>query len=819
MDDLQIYSGVLTADEIGNLFTNPGSVALNSTSPGLVFHYTFDNTNNLGQDRSGNGYDLDFNGNPQGDGVEFTTNSKAGAGAASFDGGSFLSYTSTPSNVLSAFASDFTLSFWIKTIQNVGNNNDPAFADVGLFDLDLPGGANDLIPAGLSGGAISFNVGGSDEGSINTTVTVNNGNYHHVVVTRNQTTGQRQIFIDGSLNVTDTRDTDLLNDPKLLAVGCHIDASQSDPGSAFADNFFVGALDDAQLYSRVLSADEITYLFHNPGSTSPGFLASGLIAHYTFDSANNLGQDTSGNGNDLTYNADPQGGGVTINTNGIAGAGAAYFDGGSFFGYSSPPTGILKALANNFSLSFWINTTFRSGPNDNVPAFDGEGIVAADIPGQHNDIIPAALTGGAIGFNTGPDDDTINSTAEVTDGNYHHVVVTRNQSTGLKQIYIDGVLNTSDTDNTNSLSDPQTLAIGAQIDASGADPTLDSSAQYFNGLLDDIQIYSRVISPGEVGFLYTHPGSTLTAGAQTIVYPPITLNFQLEIFRQQDANLGDLFFAFPHFDAVTPVPVTSHTISSPNGQLQTTTTNGMDDGSSSTDYFFLTDLLDEITNGQWTLTINQGDVSQQIFHFNVSLSGITSNLLAPVIIRVPTNHATGVPTNSPFQWTGPTTFGSINVSKATVSDTDFVFANGLPPTTTNWASAPGLDLGSNTFYVEYDSNNIPNATVSVPVTGTGTMVSNFVYTVNLRSTAQSAFVVGPGSAPPVHIVSFATTGNNFLFSFTSTAGHTNMVQSTTNLAPPVTWLPLTNIVGTGGLQSVTVPANTPSQRFFRVLTQ
>ena len=102
-----------TGDSVSFAVTNPPAVGTT-----LVAHYTFDNSGNLGQDSSGHGYDLNFNG-----GVTSSGTAKAGSGAASFDGGSFFGYTTTPGNILSTLAGDFSLSFWIKTTQNDGNEN------------------------------------------------------------------------------------------------------------------------------------------------------------------------------------------------------------------------------------------------------------------------------------------------------------------------------------------------------------------------------------------------------------------------------------------------------------------------------------------------------------------------------------------------------------------------------------------------------------------------------------------------------------------------------------------------------------------------
>lgn len=234
--------------------------------------------------------------------------------------------------------------------------------------------------------------------------------------------------------------------------------------------------------------------------------AGALVAHYTFDSVGNPGQDSSGHGYDLDYNG---GYGVYTTPDAMAGASAANFDGASFLSYTLMPPGVLRALAADFTLSFWIKTSQDSG-NESGPAWAGAGIVSADIPGQFYDSIPAALDGGQIGFNTGPDDDTLNSTQDINDGNYHHVAITRAQGTGEKRIYIDGVLDSSDLATTSLLNDPVLVAIGCKIDASQLAPGSASPDQYFQGLLDDIQIYSAVLSPSDVTFIYNHPGEVVT---------------------------------------------------------------------------------------------------------------------------------------------------------------------------------------------------------------------------------------------------------------------------------------------------------------------
>src|SRR5208282_2722842 len=110
------------------------------------------------------------------------------------------------------------------------------------------------------------------------------------------------------------------------------------------------------------------------------------------------------------------GAGPAISSVAIAGAGSVSFDGGS---YLTAPTNLLSTLASSFTISLWVNTTQNYDYQGDY-AYNGAGIISADIPGIANDLVPVALTGGQVAFNTGNTqynyDDTINSSATVNDG-------------------------------------------------------------------------------------------------------------------------------------------------------------------------------------------------------------------------------------------------------------------------------------------------------------------------------------------------------------------------------------------------------------------
>jgi hypothetical protein len=771
---------------------------VDSTGPlALVAHYPLDASKGLNTDTSGNGYDLAtsyFNAGPA---PTSTTNRIAGDTAALLNGANWFIF---PTNLLPTIAGTFSISLWINTSQIVGSDNDQGSQDAGIVWADVGDQQNDSIPMALTGSKLGFFTGNPDV-TVNSAASINSGpgSFTHVVVTRDQFTGIKNIYVNGVFDATGVGSTNVLNDSTEILLGMN----------PFNFQGVVGAIDDVQIYSGILNPSDVAFIFQNPGiPTAPR--SSGLLAHYAFDNTNNVGADISGDGFDLDFNGDFVGNGVTLTNDAEAGGYAAFFDGGSFLTYSSTPSNILNALAGDFTLTVWVKTTNTYG-NNSDPGYTGLGIVAADIPGPFNDLVPMAQNGGVIGFNTGPNDDTLHCSAQINDGKYHQVVVTRTRATGGKQIYIDGALDSSDTATTNLLNDPVRVAVGAQIDASQSDPNNSNPDNYYSGLLDDIQLYSRVLSAGEIAWLYQNPGAAISG---PVAAPqPVSVDMTFTVYREQDPVFGDIFVCFPFFNTISPALITTNYLSSPNNLFNTTQIPG-NSSSGSGLFYSLNQVISECTNGLWTLNINQGDPSAQVFYFTASVSGLTTNILPPVKILVPANGAIGVATNTPFAWSGGVAdFTNVNISKQIYGGGDSA-SLALDPSATNWPAPPTLDPGTNRFDVDYMDNNFTGITFTVPVDGYLRPVSNWVTQVALHSTSYSAFVVG---IPQVYLLNTAVVGTNLQFTFTPIIGRTNYIESSTNLAAEA-WMPCTNFVGDGSVQTIVVPASSPTQRFFRLRT-
>jgi hypothetical protein len=320
-----------------------------------------------------------------------------------------------------------------------------------------------------------------------------------------------------------------------------------------------------------------------------------------------------------------------------------------------------------------------------------------------------------------------------------------------------------------------------------------------------------VLSASNIAFLFNHPGQTAPSNTAP---PPFsgTVTLTFDVARGQDPTFGDICLLFPYISA-DPAPATTDLVSSPNGQFNGSTS----DGPGSTILSSLSQLLDECTNGQWRLTINQGTDSEQVFHFTVTSSGLTTNLLTMITIQVPTNGAINVPTNTPFRWTGgPSGFDSLTISKQMADGSDRV---ALTPAlnATNWSSPPALDPGTNQFDVNYFVANVTNLTFSLPVDAYTNSITNFVTQVSLTDSATTIFTVISG-ATPVQLIGSRVNGTNFQFAFLSQSGFTNRVQYITNLAS-TNWLTYTNLPGDGSLKNLQLPISifgSSRQGFVRV---
>ena len=221
----------------------------------------------------------------------------------------------------------------------------------------------------------------------------------------------------------------------------------------------------------------------NSASASPN---AGLVAHWTFDESNgNPIESESPSGmrdGVIIESADISiPGTVNQNVAGISGKGIQFND----YGHVSIPVALNFALGRTGSVSAWMKTD--NGATD-VPS-----ILGAIGSFSENEMRWGYVDStGNIAFDFS---DTVLTGPQVNDGNWHHVAMTRDETSGTIELYVDGVLEASGTDATGNFERARVFRIDGST-------------------IDELQVYNKVLSSGEVASLATPPSGGGSGGTE-----------------------------------------------------------------------------------------------------------------------------------------------------------------------------------------------------------------------------------------------------------------------------------------------------------------
>jgi autotransporter-associated beta strand protein len=225
-------------------------------------------------------------------------------------------------------------------------------------------------------------------------------------------------------------------------------------------------------YYRVRASNaggESPYSSTASATTTP----SEAVAWYEFEMTP---LDSSGNNN----HAVPAG--TLLYGAGKRGLNAAQFNGTAF-------AEITRVIATNFTVALWLKTT-NTGPASG-PWYNGLGLVDGEMVGSAADWGCSVLNA-KFALGIGAPDTTISTTVNIADGNWHHVAATRDSFSGVVKLYVDGVLNVTDSAPTGPRTAPNELRIGA---------THTAVPVIFTGSMDDLKLYDRVLNVSEIGEL------------------------------------------------------------------------------------------------------------------------------------------------------------------------------------------------------------------------------------------------------------------------------------------------------------------------------
>ena len=143
-----------------------------------------------------------------------------------------------------------------------------------------------------------------------------------------------------------------------------------------------------------------------------------------------------------------------------------------------------RTIQDDFTIEFWMNTSQNFTSTDTL-WYKGSEILGAD-DGDNNETggFGISLIGSKIVFGVGNElQSTIISTSDVNTGQWVHVAATRNKTTGLVQLFINGVLeNSRIIQNFNSLTVPNTIYLGGW--------NFSSYNSVFNGAIDELRLWN-----------------------------------------------------------------------------------------------------------------------------------------------------------------------------------------------------------------------------------------------------------------------------------------------------------------------------------------
>jgi hypothetical protein len=386
--------------------------------------------------------------------------------AFSFDGnpnrGSFVEIPDSAST----HSTTGTWAFWVKSTQTSGF--------VGLVGKSDAGGSVNGITMQMDQGRPRVEVKGPGPTLLlnPSTPLLNNGQYHHMALTF-QSGGTTILYIDGLEAARGTAPTFSFgaNDPLRFGV--------------MTDGFwapFNGQLDGVQIYNQVLSPADIQSLANAlpVGTIAP---PAGLVNWWTGDGTNpTTAADIAGT------SAGTLNGGVT---SAIGQVGNAFgFNGSSFVNVPDAPS--LDSTTGTWN--FWMKTTQAN----TFVGLVGKHDAASSVNG-----ITMQMDSGHARVEVKSGNQTLLLTGSTTlnDNQWHNMALSF-QSGGTVILYIDGRMETSGTAPTfNFTASP--LRFGRMLDTFWTG---------YNGLLDEVQIYNRVLSPAEIQSIVNAGSAGLAKG-------------------------------------------------------------------------------------------------------------------------------------------------------------------------------------------------------------------------------------------------------------------------------------------------------------------
>ncbi len=492
IDDVRVYNRVLSADEISQLYTNPGNITTTAVgtiepttsiptataaekAPTPVGYWKFDDlSGSTAQDSTSNNLDGTVTG------ATWQTADACKVGSClMFDGTG--DYVQVADNNLLDITSELSMSAWINVSKFDGTNGNgimskhSSAADTG-YAFAISATNKLYIQFGDGGGSWPYAT------AISTGQSLTTSTWYHVAVTRSGTLVK--FYINGKL---DSQVTVGANDIATNAINLWVGRDVNTGNDTGA---FIGVIDEPKIYNYARSAQQIQTDFTSASSNGNGAGATlgastkdqfsdGLRAYWKFNenAAGNGAIDYSGYGHT----------GVATGTTATTGR---FGNGRSFNGTADdvivPDADDLDGT--NHTISMW--------------CFLANSTASRCVITKHN---TATKSGFAFFFNDADDKFYYQAGDGVTwatysaaspaivvpaAGAWYHVVGVHDSS--VHNIYVNGAVSGTDTGGT---------VVGSNRDVYFG-RNADSPTSYSPGVLDEVRIFNRTLSATDISDLY-----------------------------------------------------------------------------------------------------------------------------------------------------------------------------------------------------------------------------------------------------------------------------------------------------------------------------
>jgi len=303
------------------------------------------------------------------------------------------------------------------------------------------------------------------------TGTLTEGEWTHVGAVCDNQTDILTYYINGVNDSSQSYDCDYANGNRINRIGEH-----------GGNKFFDGIIDEANIWNRTITQSEIDYIYTNNTILN----STGHVAQFKLDetTGTNTENSASTSNNGTLRNYDTFNPTHNPSCTAFTGSGGCYeFDGVDDYVITNEPNFDEKS---EFSISTWFKGT-GSGYLVSLP----EATAGTNGAGVYF----STTDGGRVKCELVTHGQATTSTAYYTfgDTDWHHVVCAYNGTTLIN--YVDGVER-----------DSVSVALGSGIKHASGEVNIGRFGDfgvYFNGSLDNIQIWDRALSSDEISALYS----------------------------------------------------------------------------------------------------------------------------------------------------------------------------------------------------------------------------------------------------------------------------------------------------------------------------